>query len=121
METNLYPISPEDRKRLGIEQLPETLGEAIEITAESELMLRTFGEHIFNRYGEIKRQESGNSTLSHHAAVEITVITLIPFILICIELVADRLENALLLVNDLNGESRLEQAADQCPGGTPGS
>jgi glutamine synthetase len=57
MEKNLYHISPEDRKRLGIEQLPETLGEAIEITAESELMLRTFGEHIFNRYVEIKRQE----------------------------------------------------------------
>jgi glutamine synthetase len=57
MEKNLYHISPEDRRRLGIEQLPETLGEAIELTAESELMLRTFGEHIFNRYVEIKRQE----------------------------------------------------------------
>jgi glutamine synthetase len=57
MEKNLYHISPEDRKRLGIEQLPETLGEAIELTAESELVLRTFGEHIFNRYVEIKRQE----------------------------------------------------------------
>jgi glutamine synthetase len=57
MEKNLYHISPEDRKRLGIEQLPETLGEAIEITSESELVLRTFGEHIFNRYVEIKRQE----------------------------------------------------------------
>jgi glutamine synthetase len=57
MEKNLYHLSPDDRKRLGIEQLPETLGEAIEITAESELMLRTFGEHIFDRYVEIKRQE----------------------------------------------------------------
>jgi glutamine synthetase len=50
-------LSPDERKRLGIEQLPETLGEAIEITAESELVLRTLGEHIFNRYVEIKRQE----------------------------------------------------------------
>ncbi len=57
MEKNLYHISPEERRRLGIEQLPETLGEAIELTAESELVLRTFGEHIFNRYVEIKRQE----------------------------------------------------------------
>ena len=48
---------PEERKRLGIEQLPETLGEAIELTAESELVLRTLGEHMFNRYVEIKRQE----------------------------------------------------------------
>ena len=29
----------------------------IEITAESELVLRTLGEHMFNRYVEIKRQE----------------------------------------------------------------
>src|SRR5262245_52141789 len=57
MEKNLYHLAPDDRRRLGIEQLPETLGEAIELTAESELVLRTFGEHIFNRYVEIKRQE----------------------------------------------------------------
>ena len=57
MEKNLYHLSPDDRRRLGIEQLPETLGEAIEITAESELVLRTLGEHMFNRFVEIKRQE----------------------------------------------------------------
>ena len=27
------------------------------MTAESELVLRTLGEHMFNRYVEIKRQE----------------------------------------------------------------
>ncbi len=57
MEKNLYHLSPDERRRLGIEQLPETLGEAIELTAESELVLRTFGEHVFNRYVEIKRHE----------------------------------------------------------------
>jgi glutamine synthetase len=57
MEQNLYHLAPDDRRRLGIEQLPETLGEAIEITAESELVLRTLGEHMFNRFVEIKRQE----------------------------------------------------------------
>src|SRR5213595_927271 len=57
MEKNLYHLSPEERRRLGIEQLPETLGEAIELTAESELVLRTLGEHTFNRYIEIKRHE----------------------------------------------------------------
>jgi glutamine synthetase len=41
----------------GIEQLPETLGEAIEIAAESELVLRALGEHTFRRFIEIKRQE----------------------------------------------------------------
>jgi glutamine synthetase len=57
MEKNLYHLSPEERKRLGIEQLPETLGEAVEITSESELVLKTLGEHMFNRFVEIKRQE----------------------------------------------------------------
>src|ERR1041385_2630153 len=57
MEKNLYHLAPDERRRLGIEQLPETLGEAIELTSESELVLRTLGEHIFNGYVEIKRQE----------------------------------------------------------------
>ena len=54
------PLPPDARGAAGgsgIEQLPETLGEAIELTAESELVLRTLGEHMFNRYVEIKRQE----------------------------------------------------------------
>jgi glutamine synthetase len=57
MEKNLYHLSGEERRRLGVEQLPESLGEAIELTAQSELVLRTLGEHMFNRYVEIKRQE----------------------------------------------------------------
>ncbi|GAC1438668.1 MAG: type I glutamate--ammonia ligase [Solirubrobacteraceae bacterium] len=57
MEKNLYHLDGDDRRRLGIEQLPESLGEAIELTAESELVLRTLGEHMFNRFVEIKRRE----------------------------------------------------------------
>ena len=57
MEQNLYHLAPDERRRLGIEQLPETLGEAIELLAGSELVLRTLGEHMFNRYVEIKRRE----------------------------------------------------------------
>ena len=36
---------------------PETLGDAIEIAANSELVLRILGEHAFKRFVEIKRQE----------------------------------------------------------------
>src|SRR3954468_5046518 len=57
MEKNLYHLAPDDRRRLGIEQLPETLGEAIEITAESELARKALGGHIFERYVELKRKE----------------------------------------------------------------
>ncbi|MBJ7348741.1 MAG: type I glutamate--ammonia ligase, partial [Thermoleophilaceae bacterium] len=55
MEKNLYHLTGDERKRLGIEQLPETLGEAIDLTSQSELVLRTLGEHMFNRFIEIKR------------------------------------------------------------------
>src|SRR6266536_584827 len=57
MERNLYHLAPDERRKLGIEELPETLGEAIEIAAESELILKTLGEHVFTRFIEIKRQE----------------------------------------------------------------
>jgi len=57
METNLYDLSPEERKKLGIEQLPETLGEAIDELANSELALKALGEHVFTRYVDLKRAE----------------------------------------------------------------
>jgi len=57
MDRNLYHLAPDELTRLSIEQLPSTLGEAIELTAESELVLRTLGEHMFDRFVEIKRQE----------------------------------------------------------------
>jgi glutamine synthetase len=57
MEQNLYHLSPEERIQRGIEQLPDSLGEAIEIAADSELVLRILGEHTFKRFVEIKREE----------------------------------------------------------------
>jgi glutamine synthetase len=57
METNLYDLSADERRRLGIEQLPETLGEAIEELAGSELVLKALGEHVFTRYIDLKRAE----------------------------------------------------------------
>ncbi len=57
MDKNLYGLGPDERRRLGIEQLPGTLGEAVELAAESELVLRTLGEHMLNRFVELKRRE----------------------------------------------------------------
>jgi glutamine synthetase len=57
METNLYHLSPEQRRERGIVSLPETLGEAIDELAASELARRALGKHIFDRYVEIKRKE----------------------------------------------------------------
>ena len=57
METNLYHLTADERKARGIEALPQTLGEAVDALAASELMKRALGEHIFPRYIELKRRE----------------------------------------------------------------
>jgi glutamine synthetase len=57
METNLYHLTPEQRRERGITSLPETLGEAIDELAESELARQALGPHIFDRYVELKRKE----------------------------------------------------------------
>ena len=57
MERNLYELSHDERVSRGIEQLPETLGEAIEELAGSELVRKALGDHIFERYVELKRSE----------------------------------------------------------------
>ncbi|MGH2984169.1 MAG: glutamine synthetase family protein, partial [Solirubrobacterales bacterium] len=57
MERNLYDLTHDERQAAGIEQLPETLGEAIEEMAESEVAKKALGEHIFPRYIDLKREE----------------------------------------------------------------
>ena len=57
METNLYHLTAEQRRERGIVSLPETLGEAIDEFAASELMRRAFGAHIFDNYVTLKRKE----------------------------------------------------------------
>jgi glutamine synthetase len=57
MEQNLYHLTAEQRKERGIVALPETLGEAIDELASSELARKALGPHIFDRYVELKRKE----------------------------------------------------------------
>jgi glutamine synthetase len=57
METNLYHLTAEQREERGITALPETLGEAIDELAHSELARKALGRHIFERYVELKRKE----------------------------------------------------------------
>jgi glutamine synthetase len=57
METNLYHLTAEQRKERGIVSLPETLGEAIDELAASQLMRRALGDHIFDAYVQLKRKE----------------------------------------------------------------
>jgi glutamine synthetase len=57
MEQNLYHLTAEQRRERGIVGLPETLGEAIDELAGSDLVRRALGPHIFGRYVELKRKE----------------------------------------------------------------
>jgi glutamine synthetase len=57
METNLYHLTAEQRRERGIVSLPETLGEAIDELASSDLVRKALGPHIFDRYVELKRGE----------------------------------------------------------------
>ena len=57
MEQNLFDLSHDDRKRLGITSLPGSLGEAIDAAEDSEFLLKALGEHIFTRLIDLKRRE----------------------------------------------------------------
>jgi glutamine synthetase len=57
METNLYELSKPERRALGIDSLPESLGEAIDVAAESELVERALGAELRDRLIALKRAE----------------------------------------------------------------
>ena len=57
MEKNLYHLSSEERKNLGVESLPDSLGEAVLITEQSKLIKKALGDHVFTRFIELKKKE----------------------------------------------------------------
>ena len=57
METNLYALSKPERHALGIESLPESLGEAIDIAEESDLVEKALGLELRDRLISLKRDE----------------------------------------------------------------
>ncbi|MFH1379445.1 MAG: glutamine synthetase family protein [bacterium] len=57
MEKNLYHLSEDERKKKGIETLPDSLGFAISLTEKSGLVKKTLGEHIFPRFIALKKKE----------------------------------------------------------------
>jgi glutamine synthetase len=57
METNLYHLTPEQRRERGIVSLPETLGEAVDELSRSALAKKALGPHIFDNFVRLKRKE----------------------------------------------------------------
>jgi glutamine synthetase len=57
VEENVYEMGIEERKRRGIEALPGSLIEALQLTEKSDLVKRTLGEHTFKHFIENKKYE----------------------------------------------------------------
>ena len=57
MERNLYDLSADELKRMGIQSLPSDLGEAIREAENSEVLQKALGEHVYTRLLEVKRAE----------------------------------------------------------------
>ncbi len=56
-DQDLCDLSRQDLQNKGMKMLPETLGEAVELFAQSDLMRETLGEHIHNYLVNAKRAE----------------------------------------------------------------
>jgi glutamine synthetase len=56
-EDNIFELSPVERAASGIDRLPSSLGEALKLMEESELVAETLGEHLFAYFLANKRQE----------------------------------------------------------------
>jgi len=57
VEEDIYTMSRERRKELGIRALPGSLVEAIQEVENSEVVKKALGEHIFNKFVENKKIE----------------------------------------------------------------
>ena len=57
VDDNIYTMTEEERRQRGIQWLPETLGEALELYAGSNFVRELLGDHIFYKYFEAKNAE----------------------------------------------------------------
>ena len=57
VEGNVFAMAPEERQARGIKTLPGSLGEAIALAEESELLREALGDHILNSFIRNKRIE----------------------------------------------------------------
>jgi glutamine synthetase len=56
-EDDVWSLSPNERKAMGYDALPENLAEAIDVMSKSELIPEVLGEHVFDFFLRNKRQE----------------------------------------------------------------
>ncbi len=54
VERDVYAMSPDERRELGIEELPGSLNEALAEIQRSELVRRALGDHLFDKFVQNK-------------------------------------------------------------------
>ncbi len=57
VEQDIYRMSEEERRELGIVSLPGSLIEAIQLTEKSKLVRKTLGDQVFNSFIASKKVE----------------------------------------------------------------
>jgi len=63
---NIYTMSKEEKKSLGIENLPSTLNEALLELDKDEVVKSALTDHILRNYIEAKREEWENYRIRVH-------------------------------------------------------
>ncbi|MBI5050851.1 MAG: glutamine synthetase [Nitrospirae bacterium] len=66
VEKDIYHLSDEERKKLGIKALPGSLIEATEIAEKSEVVRKALGDHIFNNFIMNKKVEWDDYRIKIH-------------------------------------------------------
>jgi len=57
VQENVYEMTEEERQKRGIETLPASLWEAIQLTEKSEVVRRALGDHVFDAFIQNKKIE----------------------------------------------------------------
>jgi glutamine synthetase len=60
IEENVYEMTDEERQKRGIDTLPASLLEAIQLTERSEVVRKALGEHVFSAFIQNKKIEWDN-------------------------------------------------------------
>jgi glutamine synthetase len=57
VEKNIYSLSKKEMEKYNIHHLPESLGHALAFMETSDLLKEVLGEHVFNNFLHVKREE----------------------------------------------------------------
>ncbi|MFQ6050134.1 MAG: glutamine synthetase family protein [Candidatus Hydrothermarchaeota archaeon] len=66
IERDIYALSEEEKKELGIESLPSSLKEAIEEMENSELVRKALGDHVYENFLDLKKKEWEEYSIQVH-------------------------------------------------------